>query len=52
MNSLNDYASTQLMCAFCENLLPSDAKWCASCNEYKGVMTVEQFEKVYGECVC
>lgn len=45
---LNDYSKTQLMCCYCENLLPSNAQWCKSCGEYKGVMTIEQFELIYG----
>jgi len=46
---LNSYAKTQLMCIYCEGLLPEDAKWCNFCNEYKGVMTIEQFQLTYGE---
>ena len=45
---LNDYANTQLMCCYCENLLPSDAKWCETCNEYKSVMTVADFQEMFG----
>ena len=46
---LNTYSQTQLMCCYCENLLPSDAKWCVTCNEYKSVMTIADFQKIYGE---
>jgi RNA polymerase subunit RPABC4/transcription elongation factor Spt4 len=46
---LNSYANTQLMCVYCEGLLPEDAKWCEGCQEYKGVMTITDFQKTYGE---
>lgn len=46
---LNKYAETQLMCCYCENLLPENAQWCANCNEYKSVMTIADFQKYYGE---
>lgn len=46
---LNYYAKTQLMCAFCENLLPEDCKICSTCLDYKGIMTILDFQKIYGE---
>lgn len=46
---LNDYAKTQLMCCFCENLQPSDVQVCGWCGEYKGIMTVANFQEIYGE---
>lgn len=46
---LNSYAQTQLMCVYCEGLLPENAQWCNFCNEYKGVMTIADFQKIYGE---
>ena len=46
---LNSYATTQLMCVFCEGLLPDNALWCEPCKEYKGVMTIADFQKYYGE---
>ena len=46
---LNSYATTQLMCVFCEGLLPDNAQWCEPCKEYKGVMTIADFQKYYGE---
>ena len=38
-----------MICCFCEIELAFDAKFCWNCNEYKGVMTLENFEKIYGE---
>jgi hypothetical protein len=46
---LNDYSKTQLMCVYCEGLLPNNAQWCESCKEYKGVMTIANFHAIYGE---
>ena len=46
---LNTYAQTQLMCCYCEGLLPENAQWCEPCGEYKGVMTIAQFQKTFGE---
>jgi hypothetical protein len=37
------------ICCFCEIDLDNDAKFCWNCLEYKGVMSVEDFEKYYGE---
>ena len=38
-----------MICCFCEIDLDTNAKICWNCNEYKGVMTLVDFEKVYGE---
>lgn len=46
---LNSYATTQLMCVYCEGLLPDNAEWCEPCGEYKGVMTIADFHKFFGE---
>ena len=46
---LNTYASTTYMCAFCENLLGAEAKVCYTCNDYKGVMTIADFSRIYSE---
>lgn len=46
--SLQEYAKTQLICAFCDNLLPANAEWCESCQEYKGVMTLCDYENAFG----
>ena len=46
---LNSYVDTQLMCAYCEGLLPENAMFCNFCKEYKGVMTIANFQKIYGE---
>ena len=46
---LNTYSVTQLMCAYCEKLIGADETYCEPCNEYKGIMTVAQFQKTFGE---
>lgn len=46
---LSEYAETQLMCEYCENLVPENQGYCIPCNEYKSVMTIAQFQKIYGE---
>lgn len=46
---LNTYAQTQLMCCFCENLISATENFCGGCGEYKGIMTVAQFQEIYGE---
>ena len=38
-----------MICCFCEIDLDTNAKFCWNCNEYKGVMTLADFEKYYGE---
>lgn len=35
------------ICCFCETVLSSKATFCGLCFEYKGVMTISEFEKVY-----
>jgi hypothetical protein len=37
-----------VVCSFCDNSLSFDAKWCPTCHEYKGIMTVEQYEDYFG----
>jgi hypothetical protein len=46
---LNSYAKTQLMCAFDESLVEASAKLCPTCGDYKGIMTIADFQTVYGE---
>lgn len=38
-----------LICVYCDRDLPGDATWCSLCHEYKGLMTVEAWEKYTGE---
>jgi formate-dependent nitrite reductase cytochrome c552 subunit len=38
-----------LICCFCETEYLLGTKICSFCNEYKGLMTISDFEKVYGE---
>ena len=38
-----------LICVYCDRDLPGDATWCGLCHEYKGLMTVEAWEKYTGE---
>ena len=38
-----------LICCFCETEYNSETKICSICNEYKGMMTIENFENCYGE---
>jgi len=42
-----DYALQNMMCAFCENVLDLNAFVCFECNDYKGVMTIQNFLYVY-----
>jgi len=37
-----------LICAFCENVYKSGTKVCWNCQEYKGIMTIEEFDAIYG----
>jgi len=41
--------SNTLFCVFCSNNLGEEATYCASCSEYKGVMTYEDIVKHYPE---
>lgn len=36
------------ICCFCEEVHHADATFCMSCYEYKGLMTISEFEKTYG----
>lgn len=38
----------KMICCFCEKDLEMGARICGYCNDYKGVMTVTEFEKIYG----
>jgi hypothetical protein len=38
---------SKLICCFCETVYTNDVKICGFCNEYKGLMTIEQFEINY-----
>jgi hypothetical protein len=46
---LNTYTQTQLMCAFDEALVEAGSQLCPACGDYKGIMTVSEFQAVYGE---
>jgi hypothetical protein len=37
------------ICCFCEIELENHAIFCPNCLEYKGIMTIEEFENYYGE---
>ena len=38
----------KLICCFCETIYSNGVKFCVNCDEYKGLMTIEDFEKHYG----
>ncbi len=38
-----------LICCFCENTYSNAIKFCGFCNEYKGLMTIEEFDNHYGK---
>ena len=38
-----------LICCFCETEYDFNTKICSFCDEYKGIMTIVDFEKIYGE---
>ena len=40
---------TKLICCFCEKVYSSETKFCVFCNEYKGLMSISDFDKIYGE---
>jgi hypothetical protein len=42
---------TKLICCFCEKVYSSETKFCGFCNEYKGLMTINEFDKYYGKKV-
>lgn len=46
--NLQHYAKTQLICVYCESLLPANAEWCEKCQEYKGVTTLAEYENTFG----
>ena len=37
-----------LICAFCENVYSAGTSYCSNCVEYKGIMTIEAFDRIYG----
>ncbi len=37
------------ICCFCEIELDNHAIFCPNCLEYKGIMTIKDFETYYGE---
>jgi hypothetical protein len=38
----------KLICAFCENVYSSGTSYCSKCIDYKGIMTIEAFDRIYG----
>jgi hypothetical protein len=36
------------ICCFCELELSEEMRFCPNCLEYKGVMSITDFEKIYG----
>ena len=49
MTTLNDYAKTTKICAFCETIyVDNNRVFCFVCNEYKGIMTLDEFDRHYG----
>ena len=38
---------TKLICCFCEKVYSSETKFCGFCNEYKGLMTINEFDNYY-----
>jgi len=37
------------ICCFCEKIYSNEAIFCGFCNEYKGLMSVEEFDTIYGK---
>jgi RNA polymerase subunit RPABC4/transcription elongation factor Spt4 len=46
---LNDYAQDTKICCFCERIFDADEFLCGLCNDYKGMMTIAEFNRVYGD---
>ena len=38
----------KLICCFCEKEFSAGTKICVICNDYKGLMTIENFDAIYG----
>lgn len=36
------------ICCFCELELSDETKFCPTCLDYKGIMTIEDFDLIYG----
>lgn len=47
MNTLNKEKT--IVCCFCDTILENGSMFCYKCREYKGIMTLADFEKYYGE---
>ena len=43
------FDESTLVCAFCETIYEADTKVCYVCEDYKGLMTIVEFEHTYGE---
>jgi len=48
MTTLNEYVKTTKICVFCETVCSPESVFCFLCNEYKGLMTLDEFDKHYG----
>ena len=48
MTTLNDYVKQTKICVFCETVCSPESVFCFLCNEYKGLMTLDEFDKHYG----
>jgi hypothetical protein len=40
---------TKLICCFCEKTYSAKTQFCNFCNEYKGLMTIKDFDNYYGK---
>jgi hypothetical protein len=38
----------KLICCFCETIYTAHEKICGKCHEYKGLMTITDFDNYYG----
>lgn len=43
------FDESTLVCAFCETIYEQNTKVCYVCEDYKGLMTIAEFEHTYGE---
>ena len=39
----------KLICCFCEKYYSENVKFCGNCDEYKGLMSISDFEMIYGD---
>ena len=48
-NQITKKGKLKMICCFCEKTFSAGTKICGFCNEYKGLMTIADFEKTYGK---